>query len=80
MLRNISRGGLNSSRCASEGWETVGIPSLMYASEILPWPGSVGKAIDIEQNRMGRFILGMSSGGMHRGNKETIGGGEWNSG
>ena len=33
MLRNVSRGGLNSSKYALEGWEKVGIPSLMYASD-----------------------------------------------
>ena len=49
------RGGLKSCNCALEGWDKVGIPILMYASEILTLPVRE-QALDREQNRMGRFI------------------------
>ena len=73
ILRNISRGGLNNSKCALEGWEKVGIPSLMYASEILPWPVTMGRALDREQNRMGRFLLGTSKGACIEGIRGLLG-------
>ena len=53
-VRNVSRGSLNKSKCGKEGWEKVGIPSITYAADIVPWLKGTSRKLDLEQNRTDR--------------------------
>ena len=73
VVRDISRGGVNRSICAKEGWEKVVLPSILYGMEVIPVTKSWLRAIERKQLKMARFILGTSRGANGNGWRGVLG-------
>jgi len=72
-MRNFSRGSINGSKCAKEGWEKIGIPSVLYGAEVVHLSKWGINQLEVEQLRMGRYILGASQNACREGIRGTLG-------